>query len=458
MPYKKSIFIFRRDLRLHDNKGLNQALRSSEKVVPCFIFDSRQISEKNKYCSENALQFMLESLEDLSEQLQKYGTHLYTLYGIAHEVIEKLLVQEKIDALYVCKDYTPFSLHRDELLHKKALEHGIDFHQVEDALLHEPEEVTTLNGEPYNMFTPFYKRSRPLHVALPEKLTGANFYHQPIKGHKKYAITDFMRMRNDSVIKGGSSEAKKILKRLHDFDQYNHDRDFPARATTHLSAHNKFGTVSIRQVYYAIAEALGDDHPLLRQLYWRDFFYSIAYFSPFVFGQPWKEKYSSLPWSEDKQAFKRWCQGMTGFPLVDAGMRELNATGFMHNRVRMVVGSFLVKDLHINWLWGERYFAQKLVDYDPCVNNGNWQWVASTGCDSQPYFRIFNPWLQQKKFDPQCVYIKRWIPELKDVPIARVHAWFKQDGAFNGYPLPMVDHGIQVKKTKLLFAKAAHES
>ncbi len=454
MSYKKSLFIFRRDLRLHDNKGLNEALRSSEKVVPCFIFDPRQITEKNKYRSENALQFMFESIEDLRQQLKKHGARLYTFFGKADEVVEKLIAQEKINAVYVCRDYTPFSLHRDEALHKKAVHYGVDFYQINDALLHEPEEVATNNGEPYSVFTPFYKRSRQLPVTLSEKLVGDNFYKQPIAGHKKYTVYDCIESKNEQcTILGGTVQAEKILKNIHTFKNYTQEHDFPAIATTHLSAHNKFGTVSIRQVYHTIKKVLGINHPLLRQLYWRDFFYSAAYFSPFVFGQPFRAKYANIAWSQNTKLFKRWCQGSTGFPLVDAGMRELNATGFMHNRLRLIVGSFLVKDLHIDWQWGERYFAQNLVDYDPCVNNGNWQWVASTGSDSQPYFRVFNPWLQQKKFDNQCIYIKRWIPELKNVPQSVIHTWFKQKTKINGYPLPMVDHGIESKKSKLLYTQ-----
>ena len=192
--------------------------------------------------------------------------------------------------------------------------------------------------------------------------------------------------------------------------------------------------------------------PLIKQLYWRDFFTQVAYHSPFVFGQPFHEKYSKLPWSNSEKAFTAWCTGTTGFPIVDAGMRELNATGFMHNRVRMIVASFLTKDLHIDWRKGERYFAQQLVDYDPAVNNGNWQWCASTGCDAQPYFRIFNPWLQQKKFDPQCIYIKKWVPELQKILPLTIHTWYKEDSPpIKNYPRPMVDHGVESKKAKELY-------
>lgn len=212
-----------------------------------------------------------------------------------------------------------------------------------------------------------------------------------------------------------------------------------------LSAHNKFGTCSIREVYYAIADTFSKEHTLIRELYWRDFFTHVAWNFPYVFGESFHKKFDKLKWSTNAKAFKAWCDGKTGFPVVDAAMRQLNSTGYMHNRARLIVSSFLTKDLHIDWRLGEKYFAQKLVDYDPAVNNGNWQWSASTGCDAQPYFRIFNPWLQQKKFDPICAYIKEWVPELKSVDTKIIHNWFDQAKQINGYPLPIVDHSVEAK-------------
>jgi deoxyribodipyrimidine photo-lyase len=203
----------------------------------------------------------------------------------------------------------------------------------------------------------------------------------------------------------------------------------------------------VREAYHAIKRQLGGENPLLRQLYWRDFLTHIAYHFPKVFGHAFIDKFDTLVWDNDREKFQAWADGKTGFPIVDAGMRELNATGFMHNRVRMITASFLVKDLHISWRWGERYFAQHLVDYDPCVNNGNWQWAASTGCDAQPYFRIFNPWLQQQKFDPQGHYLYQWLPELRNVPIKTIHQWeAKHYGDF--YPAPIVKHSEAVAVTK----------
>jgi deoxyribodipyrimidine photo-lyase len=225
------------------------------------------------------------------------------------------------------------------------------------------------------------------------------------------------------------------------------------QSTSQLSAHLKFGTISVREVFYTIAQTLDLEHPLTRQLYWRDFLTHIGFHFPRVFGHAFIEKFDSIPWEKDLQKFQAWAEGKTGFPIVDAGMRELNETGFMHNRVRMIVASFLTKDLRISWRWGERYFAQHLVDYDPCLNNGNWQWAASTGCDAQPYFRIFNPWLQQQKFDENCNYIYRHIPELRAVPAKILHEWHKKHyGHF--YPKPIVEHSEESKLTKALFKNA----
>ncbi len=448
--YKKSLFIFRRDLRLEDNIGLNEALRNSAHVIPCFIFDLRQLSPDNEFRSLRAITFMIESLLDLQKQLKHVNGKLYFFSGIAEEVVKKIIKQESIEAVYFNRDYTPFSIKRDEAIKKACIQNNVDFFICDDALLNPPESIKTQKNEPFSKFTPYYKKALLYSVDKPAFLAGAHFYHKPINDTLSGNIDPLIEIKNE-VIKGGSKEAAKILRSLKKFKNYAHEHDFPSIATTHLSAHNKFGTVSIRTVYHAIKKQLGAGHPLLRQLYWRDFFTYVAYHSPFVFGESFYKKYEKLWWSDNKKLFTLWCEGKTGFPIVDAGMRELNQTGFMHNRVRLLVASFLVKDLHINWLWGERYFAQHLIDYDPAVNNGNWQWCASTGCDAQPYFRIFNPWLQQKKFDAECVYIKKWIPELKDVENATIHTWYAQKQSINNYPLPIVDHAYESKIAKKLF-------
>lgn len=452
-----ALFVFRRDLRLHDNTGLNYALQNSLHVIPIFIFDPQQVSKENNYRSANALQFMTESLQNLNDQFQKQNAQLYLFYGKPEAIIKKLIKECAIEMVVVNADYTPFSLKRDKEIELLCEKLNVKFVSIQDLLLVEPSSIKSKNGTPYSVFTAFYKAAvRQFPIASPVPIKNHHFFTKTITNAKPASIyKKISPKQNKSIaVHGGRDKALAIIKDLPEFKEYAATRDIPALPTTHLSAHLKFGTISIREAYHAIKEKLGAQHPLLRQLYWRDFFTHVAYHSPFVFGQPYHEKYKNLWWSKSKKDFERWCTGTTGFPIVDAGMRELNATGFMHNRVRMIVASFLTKDLHIDWRWGERYFAQQLVDYDPAVNNGNWQWCASTGCDAQPYFRIFNPWLQQKKFDPECTYIKKWIPELKQVKAKDLHAWYKATSPINtNYPRPMVDHEVASKKAKELYKK-----
>ncbi len=460
--HHRSLFIFRRDLRITDNNGLNQALQLSQQVLPCFIFDPRQI-KAHPYQSQPALAFMLQSLADLRQQLKDNGGELALYQGQPEQVISKLHSEQCIDAVFINRDYTPFSRHRDADIADTCQALGITLHYLADALLNEPEQVlkngqtrSLHNGQtPYQVFTPFYKNAARLPVTLPKPLAGKHFL---AVGDTGIQLEAFTAPYNQSCIMGGRSTALRILDDLSGYHDYQSKRDFPALpGTSKLSAHLKFGTCSVREVYHAISQQLGDGHPLLRQLYWRDFFTHIAYHYPQVFGAPFQKQYANLPWDNNLDNFQKWCEGKTGFPLVDAGMRELNASGFMHNRVRMVVASFLVKDLHISWWWGERYFAQKLVDYDPCVNNGNWQWAASTGCDAQPYFRIFNPWLQQKKFDPECRYICHWLPELQGLPPKTVHQWHSLHFPC-AYPPPMLDHATESALSKAVFKAAARPS
>ncbi len=457
MRYKKSLFIFRRDLRLEDNTSLMQAAKISASIIPCFIVDPRQVGNENEYKSDNCIQFMVQSLQDLNKQLKNRKAHLYLFDGNPEKIVAALIKQEKIEAVFCNRDYTPFSIERDAALKKICAEHAVTFHQYADALLHEPEEVKTKSNTPYLMFTPFFKHAtRAMTVRKPQRAATMHFYTGkialacPESLYKKICPSE-----NKHAIPGGRSNAMKIVKSLAEYKNYAHEREFPALdATTHLSAHNKFGTVSIRELYHALCKQLGKSHELIRALYWRDFFTHVAFNFPRVFGHAFKQHYNNLRWENDAKKFTAWCTGTTGFPLVDAGMRELNATGYMHNRVRMVVGSFLVKDLHIDWRWGERYFAQKLIDYDPAVNNGNWQWVSSTGCDAQPYFRIFNPWLQQKKFDAHCAYIKKWVPELNLLTPPVIHTWYKPKSPIIAhYPRPIVEHAQQAAMTKKLYKK-----
>ena len=451
--FRKSLFIFRRDLRLEDNTGLIFALKSSETVIPGFIFTPEQI-KKNPYRSDHCLKFMIEALHDLEDQLKKKGGKLFFFEGKPEEIIKKCRRELKIEALIVNRDYTPYSLQRDKKLEKVCKADHIPFYSFDDALLHPPEDTLKKDGKPYSVFTPYFRNAAKLELQPPVQNRSTNYFRGSISFAKDKPLLPQLTVENQLV--GGRSEGLKILKKLSSFSKYTKLRDFPAEEySTHLSPYLKFTVLSPREVYEAICHHLSLHHDLIRSLYWRDFFTSIAFFFPHIFKGAFHPKFDALKWSYDKRSFQLWCKGLTGFPLVDAGMREMNETGFMHNRVRMITASFLIKDLHIDWRWGEKYFANHLIDYDPAVNNGNWQWVASTGCDVQPYFRIFNPWSQQKKFDPECAYIKKWIPELKSFTPKEIHAWYeeKNRAGYKKYPAPMVQHEKEAKKT-LFFYKS----
>ncbi len=453
-PYQLALHIFRRDLRLQDNTALIEALTSSQQVIPCFIFDKRQI-EKNDYKSDHCIQFMMQSLLELDENLQKKGGKLYFFYGIAEEVVNELLIHLPIDAVFLNRDYTPFSRDRDEKIEKYCLANGRDFHAYADALLNEPEQVVKSNQQPYTLFTAAFNKACHFPIASPKRNTQSNYYNKKIALEDTHCIKKLLQKSNPNLlVKGGRKEGIELAKKIKYLADYETQRNFPAeQATTKLSAHNKLGTISIRELYTVIANDFGKHHTLIKELYWRDFFTHVAYFFPHVFHSAFHQQYNHLAWSQNEKHFRAWCEGLTGFPIVDAGMRELNTTGYMHNRVRMIVASFLTKDLHINWQWGEKYFAQKLVDYDAAVNNGNWQWAASTGCDAQPYFRVFNPWLQQEKFDADCLYIKKWVPELAKFSPNEIHKLGVNKPIFTNYPLPIVNHAEESGKAKILYKK-----
>ena len=455
--YRRSLFLFRRDLRVRDNNGLIEASAASETVVPAFIFDPR-LSSQNPYFSHNAFQFMVESLRDLARQVAAERGFLCVFHGRPEGVVERLIAEEDIEAVFVNTDYTPFSRTRDAAIAKVCDERHIAFHCCSDVLLHEPGDVLKDDGKPYTIFSHFLRKARSIPVR-PVNATRVNnlsklsiasesrerFYHE---------LPDQNALRS---VRGGRQQSLKTLANLRKFAAYETEREYPAkRGTTRLSAHNKFGTCSIREVYHSVVDKLGVEHRLIVELFWRDFYSHIAFFFPHIFHGSFYPKYDALVWDATTQKFDAWRTGRTGFPVVDAGMRELNATGFMHNRVRMIVASFLIKDLHIDWRRGERYFAQNLVDYDRAVNNGNWQWCASTGCDAQPYFRIFNPWLQQRRYDPDCRYIKTWIPELQEIAPALLHSPDKlNEVTIPGYPAPVVDHAIESERAKKAYRTVA---
>lgn len=450
-----TLFIFRRDLRIDDNIGLNFALENSTVVIPCFIFTPEQI-EKNSYRSDHCLKFMIECLQDLSDQLQKRGGQLYLFQGSPAEIVQKCITEEKVTSIVVNRDYTPYSIQRDREIENIAKRNEVYFFSLDDCLLCRPEDTLKKDGRPYLVFTPFFQSLSRVKVPKPKSSRKKNYFTGTISFATKDAI--FARLLQKYSIQnslvGSRGECIKILKKIKEFNQYSELRNFPIKDySTHLSPYLKFTVCSPREIYWVIYTNLGRDHPLIRALYWREFFTIIAFFFPHVLKGAFHKKWDRLKWSYDKTRFTKWKSGNTGFPIVDAGMRELNKTGFIPNRIRMITASFLVKDLHIDWRKGEKYFAQRLVDYDPCVNNGNWQWIAGTGSAIQPYFQIFNPWVQQKKFDPECQYIKKWIPELTEASATSVHNWYDKKYRDRNckYPIPIIDHEKTSAKTVAMY-------
>jgi deoxyribodipyrimidine photo-lyase len=453
--YQKSVFLFRRDLRIVDNTGLIEASKSSNQTIPCFILDPNLLKKSNPKFSKFRLQFLQECLVDLDKQLQNSKSYLHILSGKPEKIIENLINLIKIDVVFVNTDYTQFSKKRDKGIRKVCSKYKVDFVATEDLLLHNVDEIKTLKGEPYKVFTSYFSTSRELSVRKPQNHDFSNLSNQEIKSEISSSNLESHLEKNDhrTSFRGGRESCLSLLNNLKNLKDYDVDRNYPAiNGTSMLSAHNRFGTCSIREFYHKILQDLGSTHTLIAQLHWRDFFTYIMHHYPHSFSHEFNRKYQKIPWSRNKKAFTKWCEGKTGFPIVDAGMRELNETGFMHNRVRMIVASFLTKDLHIDWRWGEQYFASKLIDYDPSVNIGNWQWAASTGCDAQPWFRIFNPWLQQQKFDPDCIYIKREIPELENISSKVIHRLgTKYPENMLNYAKPMIDHRSESSHTKEIF-------
>lgn len=452
-PFSLSIHLFRRDLRLDDNTALIAALSQSEHVLPVFIFDERQLSN-NPYMGNNSFEFMVNSLAELYDELKLKVSQLCFFKGIPHEVLTEIFAAVKVDALFVNRDYTPFSRERDEQIAMVCQQHRIQFSSYADALLTEPEQVHKDDGLPYTVFTPFMKKARHLSVVEPQPNNFSNYFSGKIEilSHL-FNPKELLDKSNPTLLlKGGRKEGLKLLDDVQGLNDYDESRNLPAKkGTSLLSAHHKFGTISIRETYQTIVQLFGKESTLINELYWRDFFTHVVFHFPYVLGNAFKEKYKRIAWENNEQKFDFWCKGQTGFPIVDAGMRELTTTGYMHNRVRMIVASFLTKDLHVDWRWGERFFANHLVDYDPAINNGNWQWAASTGCDAQPYFRIFNPWSQQQKFDPDCIYIKRWVPELSHLSVKEIHGLKNTKPLIPDYPTMIIDHSEAAKKSKMLF-------
>ena len=436
----KSLFIFRRDLRVQDNIGLSECLKQSSKVYPIFIFTPEQI-KNNPYKSSNCVQFMIESLKELSKKI-----NITFLFGKNNEVLEEIIKKEKITTIFTNTDYTPYAVKRDEELKKLCEKHDIKCSLHHDVCLFEPGTIKTGSGKAYQKFTPFYNVVIKMTIPKPHKKE-SDIKTKTHKLKNKFVIkfdeTKTFYTHNPNIsVKGGRTAAKQIIDNFKHFKDYGSKRDDLNYETTQLSAYLKFGCVSIRETFHKAKKALGLNHPLIRQFVWRDFYYHIGAENPNMFGNAFYTKYNNLKWSNDEKMFEAWKNGKTGYPIIDAGIREMNTTGSMHNRTRMSTASFLIKNLKHNWLNGEKYFATMLIDYDPIINNANWQFMASTAPFSQPYFRIFNPWTQSKKFDKHCEYIKKWIPELKDVEPKHIHQWdkFHMLHPTINYPKPIVDY------------------
>lgn len=452
--YNTGIFIFRRGLRVNDNTGLIDALTKCRTVIPVFILTPEQLVN-NRYKSDNAVQFMMESLDELDQDLRGRGSRLFYFFGEPHKILDKLIRKVDADSVFVNMDYTVYSTKRDQRLATVCKKHDCDLVVSEDYLLLPVGSVRTGGDEVYSKFTPFFNKAVAKKVRSVKRNTRVNYYNKRNNIVGEYSgglerLKRFYKSNDRLAVRGGRQKGLRILRQLDKFKTYNKDRNTLALSTTRLSAYIKFGCLSIREVYEAFVKRLGKKNDLVKQLFWREFYFNISYTHPNTLGgknRNFKEHYSKVPWLTVKKAtakqlklWKAWTQGRTGFPVVDACMRELNTTGFMHNRGRLIVASFLTKNMMWSWEDGEMYFASRLVDYDPSVNNGNWGWVAGSGTDSMPYFRVFNAWTQSKKFDPDAVYIKRWVPELEDVDAKDIHIWNEMCDQYDGYIKPVLDH------------------
>jgi deoxyribodipyrimidine photo-lyase len=444
---KRSIFIFRRDLRLQDNLGLIEAMEASHGVIPVFIIDPQLLARWRG--AEKRLTFLTMALRKLDETLRARGSRLVVLEGRPIDVVSDLIDSHAVDGVFINRDYTPVARRRDAKLRTLCESKNVQFFTYTDLLLNEPEYVAKADGSPYTIFTPYYKKAQQLRILDPVEFSESNleyFDHDNVLSPISLAGS----LEDESGI--NSVDVVDKLERISGLADYDSSRDLPSiEGTARLSALLRFGLVSVRQVYQSVNKAHSTSHGLIRQLYWRDFYFQIGYHFPHVYHSSFREKYRNIPWSNDESAFKKWQEGKTGFPIVDAGMRELLETGYMHNRVRMITASFLTKNLHIDWRKGEAHFGKHLLDHDPALNNGNWQWSASTGCDAQPYFRVFNPWRQQKRFDNECRYIKRWIPELENRSAKEIHALETHDD----YYLPKITNlKISAEESKAMFKAA----
>ena len=416
MKTKLNLFWFRRDLRLIDNHGLYEALQSELPVLPIFIFDTN-ILDKLENKEDKRVDFIFQALEKLNEYLEKQGKSIQIFYGKPLEIYENLSQQYEIGNVFCNEDYEPYAIKRDQEIKDFLASKNINFYQFKDQVIFQKDEITKADGKPYTVYTPYSKQ-----WLLKFNDQNLEFF----ASEKKLENLLNIEKQNITLENIGFKKTNYLFENpkinLEILEKYQETRDFPTLETSQISVHLRFGTFSIRKLV-KIANEL-KDKTYLKELIWREFFMQILWHFPKVIHHSFKEKYDNIAWENNEELFQKWCEGKTGYPIVDAGMRELNETGLMHNRVRMVCASFLTKHLLIDWRLGEAYFAEKLMDYDLSANNGNWQWSAGSGCDAAPYFRVFNPEEQQKKFDPKFIYIKKWVKEF----------------GTSAYPKPIIEH------------------
>jgi deoxyribodipyrimidine photo-lyase len=434
---KIAVHWFRRDLRLEDNASLFYALKSGYEVLPIFIFDTT-ILQRLEDKDDKRVQFIVHALENLQKELRELGSSLCVKYGEPLDVWKELANEFDIAEVFCNHDYEKYGIERDKKVGQFLNENATAFYTFKDQVIFEKNEVLSGAGTPYTVFTPYSKKWKETLTdfytkAYPTENYFSNFYKTEPFAFP--SLTEIGFQASDDFQFPEKIINQKIIA------AYTEQRDFPAieQGTTRLSVHLRFGTVSIRAL---VKVALATNEKWLNELIWRDFYMNILWHFPHINeGLSFRKEYDRIEWRNNEAEFEKWCKGKTGFPIVDAGMRELNATGFMHNRVRMITASFLVKDLLIDWRWGETYFAKKLLDFDFAANNGGWQWAAGSGCDAAPYFRIFNPDAQTQKFDGDRKYIRRWIPELTTYL----------------YPQPIVDHAKARERTLAAYKKALNK-
>lgn len=425
-----SLVWLRRDLRLQDNAALYHALRHQKEVLPLFIFDTT-ILDKLEDKADRRVDFIHQTLSQLQQELTDLGSTLLVLHGNPLDIWKEL--QPK--AVYTNHDYEPYARERDEAVSKILESKNIVFQTFKDQVIFEKEEVLKDDGKPYTIFTPY---SRKWKARLNDFYLKSYPTEKYFKHFKKTEPAPLLSLQDIGFQKTNSPFPERLIKQRI-IDVYDTQRNFPAiEGTTRLSLHLRFGTVSIRKLAQVARKR---NEVWLNELIWRDFYHMILWHFPHVVNKAFKPAYDNIQWRNNEKEFTLWCEGKTGYPVVDAGMRELNTTGFMHNRVRMIVASFLTKHLLIDWRWGEAYFAAKLLDFDLAANNGGWQWAASSGCDAAPYFRVFNPALQTERFDPDFRYIKKWVPEF---------------GTSN-YPKPMVDHAMARERVLKVYKEGLAE-